>query len=174
MFCVTEKIHTRQQHSSNSITLPKVLALQCAGIARKSISYNNMLDADAAWKSASDAYHSVTHIQNKVAVSVIKHLNPCGLAVTDNIMESLELAWAGDPISAFGGIICFTDTVTKEAAEWFSKKFIEIIIAPEYTDEALEVLAKKKNLRVLVTPVRPMVAGRKVIPFDKWRNVGSG
>ncbi|WP_319479269.1 bifunctional phosphoribosylaminoimidazolecarboxamide formyltransferase/IMP cyclohydrolase [uncultured Draconibacterium sp.] len=135
----------------------------------KALSYNNMLDADAAWKSASDAYHSVTHIENKVAVSVIKHLNPCGLAVTDNIMESLELAWAGDPISAFGGIICFTETVTKEAAEWFSKKFIEIIIAPEYTDEALEVLAKKKNLRVLVTPVRPMVAKEKL-----YRSISGG
>ncbi|HYQ56128.1 MAG TPA: bifunctional phosphoribosylaminoimidazolecarboxamide formyltransferase/IMP cyclohydrolase PurH, partial [Draconibacterium sp.] len=64
----------------------------------KALSYNNMLDADAAWKSASDAYHSVTHIENKVAVSVIKHLNPCGLAVTNNIMESLGLGWAGDPI----------------------------------------------------------------------------
>jgi phosphoribosylaminoimidazolecarboxamide formyltransferase/IMP cyclohydrolase len=100
----------------------------------KELSYNNMLDADAAWKSASDAYHSVNHITGKVAVSVIKHLNPCGLAVTGDIMQSLELAWAGDPISAFGGIICFTDTVTKEIAEWFAKKFVEIIIAPEFTD----------------------------------------
>jgi phosphoribosylaminoimidazolecarboxamide formyltransferase / IMP cyclohydrolase len=56
------------------------------GFTRQSeLSYNNMLDADAAWKSASDAYHSVKHIEKKVAVSVIKHLNPCGLAVTGNI-----------------------------------------------------------------------------------------
>jgi len=135
----------------------------------KALSYNNMLDADAAWKSASDAYHSVTHIENKVAVSVIKHLNPCGLAVTDNIMESLELAWAGDPVSAYGGIICFTSTVTEEVAAWFSKKFIEIIIAPEYTPEALEVLGKKKNLRVLVSPVRPQIAGEKL-----YRSISGG
>ena len=135
----------------------------------KALSYNNMLDADAAWKSASDAYHAVTHLENKVAVSVIKHLNPCGLAVTNNILESLDLAWAGDPISAFGSIICFTDTVTKEVAEWFGKKFVEILIAPEYTDEALEVLGKKKNLRVLVTPVRPAVTGEKV-----YRSISGG
>lgn len=121
----------------------------------KALSYNNMLDADASWKSASDAYHSVTHLENKVAVAVVKHLNPCGLAVTGNILESLDLAWAGDPISAFGSIISFTDTVTKEVAEWFGKKFVEIIIAPAFTDEALEVFSKKKNLRLLVSPVKP-------------------
>ncbi|MDX1284574.1 MAG: bifunctional phosphoribosylaminoimidazolecarboxamide formyltransferase/IMP cyclohydrolase, partial [Draconibacterium sp.] len=135
----------------------------------KALSYNNMLDADAAWKAASDAYHSVTHLENKVAVSVIKHLNPCGLAVTDNIMESLELAWAGDPISAFGGIICFTNTVTKEVAEWFGKKFVEILIAPAYTDEALEVLGKKKNLRVLVTPIKEEISGEKI-----YRTISGG
>ena len=109
------------------------------------------------------------HIKEKVAVSVIKHLNPCGLAVTGDIMESLELAWAGDPISAFGGIICFTNTVTKEIAEWFSKKFVEIIIAPEFTDEALEVFAKKKNLRLLVIPVKTEITGEKL-----YRSVSGG
>jgi phosphoribosylaminoimidazolecarboxamide formyltransferase/IMP cyclohydrolase len=152
------------KNSDSDISLANAQVLQ-----GKALSYNNMLDADAAWKSASDAYHSVTHLENKVAVSVIKHLNPCGLAVTDNILESLELAWAGDPISAFGGIICFTDTVTKEVAEWFGKKFVEILVAPEYTDEALEVLGKKKNLRVLVTPIRPAEAGEKV-----YRSISGG
>ena len=135
----------------------------------KALSYNNMLDADAAWKSASDAYHSVTHIENKVAVSVVKHLNPCGLAVTGNILESLDLAWEGDPISAFGSIICFTDTVTKEVAEWFGSKFVEIIIAPEFTDDALEVFAKKKNLRLLVTPVKNEITGEKL-----YRSISGG
>ncbi len=135
----------------------------------KALSYNNMLDADAAWKSASDAYHSVTHIENKVAVSVIKHLNPCGLAVSGNIMQSLEMAWAGDPISAFGSILFFTDTVTKEVAEWFGKKFVEIIIAPAFTDEALEVFSKKKNLRVLVIPVKKEITGEKL-----FRSISGG
>jgi phosphoribosylaminoimidazolecarboxamide formyltransferase/IMP cyclohydrolase len=135
----------------------------------KALSYNNMLDADAAWKSASDAFHSVKHIENKVAVSVIKHLNPCGLAVTGEILKSLELAWAGDPISAFGSIICFTGTVTKEVAEWFGKKFVEIIIAPEFTEEARAVLGKKKNLRLLVTPVKNEITGEKL-----YRSISGG
>ena len=135
----------------------------------KALSYNNMLDADASWKSASDAFHSVKHIENKVAVSVVKHLNPCGLAVTDDILKSLELAWAGDPISAYGSIICFTSSVTKEVAEWFGKKFVEIIIAPEFTDDALEVFAKKKNLRLLVTPVKNEITGEKL-----YRSISGG
>jgi phosphoribosylaminoimidazolecarboxamide formyltransferase/IMP cyclohydrolase len=152
------------QNTPGEITLANAEVLQ-----GKALSYNNMLDADAAWKSASDAYHSVTHIENKVAVSVIKHLNPCGLAVSGNIMQSLEMAWAGDPISAFGSILFFTDTVTKEVAEWFGKKFVEIIIAPAFTDEALEVLGKKKNLRVLVIPVKKEITGEKL-----FRSISGG
>jgi phosphoribosylaminoimidazolecarboxamide formyltransferase/IMP cyclohydrolase len=148
----------------SEVTLANAKVLQ-----GKALSYNNMLDADAAWKAASDAFHSVTHIDNKVAVSVIKHLNPCGLAVTGNMLESLDLAWAGDPISAFGSIICFTSTVTKEVAEWFGKKFVEIIIAPEFTEEALEVFGKKKNLRLLVTPVKPEITKERL-----FRSVSGG
>lgn len=151
-------------NSNSDITLSNAKVLQ-----GKALSYNNMLDADAAWKSASDAFHSVTHIQEKVAVSVVKHLNPCGLAVTDNIMKSLELAWAGDPVSAFGGIICFTGEVDKAIAEWFDKRFVEIIIATGYTAEALEVFGKKKNLRVLETQVKPMIAGEKL-----YRSISGG
>ncbi len=149
---------------------PQEVSLSNANVLQgKALSYNNMLDADAAWKSASDAYHSVNHIKNKVAVSVVKHLNPCGLAVTGNILESLDLAWAGDPISAFGSIICFTDTVTKEVAEWFGSKFVEIVIAPEFTGEALEVFSKKKNLRLLVTPVKEEITGEKL-----YRSINGG
>ena len=149
---------------------PQEVTLSDARVIQgKALSYNNMLDADAAWKSASDAYHSVNHIKNKVAVSVIKHLNPCGLAVTGNILESLELAWEGDPISAFGSIICFTDTVTKEVAEWFGSKFVEIVIAPKFTDEALAVFAGKKNLRLLETPVKSEITGEKL-----YRSISGG
>lgn len=129
----------------------------------KELSYNNMLDADAAWKSASDAWHSITHLPQKQVVSVVKHLNPCGLAAAQTINEALELAWKGDPISAYGGIICFTDTITAEIATWFDKKFVEIIIAPGFTNEALEIFGKKKNLRLLETPIRPEIANEKII-----------
>lgn len=151
-------------NSNSDITLANANVLQ-----GKELSYNNMLDADAAWKSASDAFHSVTHIPNKVAVSVVKHLNPCGLAVAGNILDALELAWAGDPVSAYGGIVCFTGVVDQAIAEWFGKKFIEIMIAPGYTPEALDVLGKKKNLRVMETPVKPQVAGEKL-----FRSISGG
>ena len=151
-------------NSNSDITLSNAKVLQ-----GKALSYNNMLDADAAWKSCSDAFYSVNHIEGKVAVSVIKHLNPCGLAVSDDAMKALELAWAGDPISAFGGIICFTDTVTAEIAQWFGKKFVEIIIAPEFTAEALEIFGKKKNLRLLETPIKPEITGEKL-----YRSISGG
>ena len=151
-------------NTNTDITLANSPCLQ-----GKEISYNNLLDADAAWKAASDAYHAVKHIENKVAVSVVKHLNPCGLAVADNPMKALELAWAGDPVSAYGGIVCFTCEITAETASWFAKKFIEIIIAPSYTQEALNILANKKNLRVLVTPVKPQITKEKV-----YRSINGG
>lgn len=135
----------------------------------KELSYNNMLDADAAWKAASDAYHAVTHILNKTAVAIVKHLNPCGLAVSDSSIKALELAWAGDPISAFGGILCFTSQVDSDVATWLSDKFIEIIIAPSYSDEAKALFAKKKNLRVLVTPIKPEITGEKL-----YRSINGG
>lgn len=135
----------------------------------KALSYNNMLDADAAWKSACDAYHSIKHIDNKVSVSVIKHLNPCGLAVSGNIIESLELAWAGDPVSAYGSIICLTDVVNEEVAEWFGKKFVEIIIAPGFTPEALNIFSRKKNLRLLVNPLKKEITGEKL-----YRSISGG
>ncbi len=135
----------------------------------KALSYNNLLDADASWKAASDAYNSVTHIENRVAVAVVKHLNPCGLAVSDNIMNSLELAWEGDPISAFGSIITFTEIVTAEVALWLAKRFIEIVIAPAFTPEALELFSKKKNLRLLETPIKEGVTGEKL-----YRSISGG
>jgi len=151
-------------NTNTQITLANAHVLQ-----GKALSYNNMLDADAAWKAASDGFHAVSSIKNKVAVSVVKHLNPCGLAVSDSPMKSLELAWAGDPVSAYGGIVCFTSEVGKEIAQWFSDKFIEILIAPSFTDEAKELLAKKKNLRVLVTPIKPEITCEKL-----YRSINGG
>ena len=135
----------------------------------KALSYNNLLDADAAWKVTGDAWHSVNHIEGKVTVAVIKHMNPCGLAVSNNVMEALELAWAGDPISAYGGIVCFTAPITGKIAEWFSNRFVEIIIAPDFTAEALSIFEKKKNLRLLKAPIRPEISGEKI-----YRSISGG
>ncbi|MGZ3656616.1 MAG: bifunctional phosphoribosylaminoimidazolecarboxamide formyltransferase/IMP cyclohydrolase [Bdellovibrionota bacterium] len=119
----------------------------------KQLSYNNLLDADAALRSASDAWHASG--ASRPAVSIVKHLNPCGLATGKTALEALELAWEGDPVSAFGGILCFTTPVTKECAEWLGDKFVELVVAPSIEGEALAVFAKKKNLRVLLCPPRP-------------------
>ncbi len=154
----------KYNNTNSNVTLANAKVLQ-----GKTLSYNNLLDADAAWKATSDAFHSVTHIQNKVAVAVVKHLNPCGLAVSDNILKSLELAWEGDPISAYGGIICFTGVVDAEIAAWFKDRFVEIIIATGYTPEALEIFGKKKNLRLLETPVKPEITKEKL-----FRSISGG
>jgi phosphoribosylaminoimidazolecarboxamide formyltransferase/IMP cyclohydrolase len=127
----------------------------------KALSYNNMLDADAAWKAVSDAFHAAGDMPDKSAVAVIKHLNPCGLAVSDDTIKSLELAWAGDPISAYGGIIAFSSPVTGEIALWFANRFVEVIVAPSFTMEAQAVFARKGNLRLLVAPLRPATCGEK-------------
>ncbi len=118
----------------------------------KALSYNNILDADAALRSASDAW--IAAGASRPAVAIVKHLNPCGLATGKTALEALELAWAGDPVSAFGGILCFTTPVTKECAEWLGDKFVELVVAPSVDADALAVFNKKKNLRVLLCPPR--------------------
>jgi phosphoribosylaminoimidazolecarboxamide formyltransferase/IMP cyclohydrolase len=112
----------------------------------KALSYNNMLDADAAYRSCLDLNQAVP---NQHSVTVIKHLNPCGAAVANTQLKALELAWSGDPVSAFGSIICFNQTVEKDTAWFFKGKFIEVIIAPDFTEDALWFFSKKKNVRLL-------------------------
>lgn len=164
-----ENPHQKATFYSFSNTKTKSTLAASQVLQGKELSYNNMLDADAAWKAASDAYHAVTHITDKTAVAVVKHLNPCGLAVSNSPIRALELAWAGDPISAFGGILCFTSEVDETVAAWLSDKFIEIIIAPSYSEQAKQLFAKKKNLRVLVTPIKPEITGEKL-----YRSINGG
>lgn len=123
----------------------------------KALSYNNILDADAALRSASDA--AIALGGAKPVVAIVKHLNPCGLASGQTSLEALELAWAGDPVSAFGGILCFTQALTADCANWLGDKFVELVVAPSVEADALALLAKKKNLRVLLCP--PRAAGSK-------------
>ncbi len=117
----------------------------------KELSYNNWMDADAAWRVMSD---TANMFSSKKVVSIIKHANPCGLAVSENLFESLQEAWNGDTVSSFGGIIAFSHTVEKDSAEFLNERFIEVVIAPDYSEEALKVFAKKKNVRLLKSPVR--------------------
>lgn len=112
----------------------------------KELSYNNWVDADAAWRVMSDVAHTAP---GKFVTAVIKHANPCGLSVAKTLFESLEEAWNGDNISSFGGVLAFSGIVDAESVKFLSERFIEVVIAPDYTDEALKYFQKKKNVRLL-------------------------
>jgi len=107
----------------------------------KALSYNNFLDADAAWRAALD-------FAEPTAV-VVKHTNPCGLACHHDLAEAYRRALSGDPVSAYGGIVAVNRELTGETAEEIGKTFYEIVIAPAFSEEALTILQKKKNLRLL-------------------------
>ena len=122
---------------------PLVGAEQIQG---KPLSYNNLLDADAAWNAVREF--------DEPACVILKHQNPCGSAVATDVTEAYDRAFACDPKSAFGGIIAVNREVPLELVEHFAdvnKQFVEVIIAPSYSAEALERLAKRTNLRVLAT-----------------------
>ena len=110
----------------------------------KEMSYNNYVDADAAWRSANDF--------TEPCVAIIKHANPCGIAVGADVVEAHRKAHDCDPVSAFGGVIAVNREVTVELARQVAEIFTEVIVAPSFAAEALEVLREKKNLRVLVAP----------------------
>lgn len=107
----------------------------------KELSYNNIADADAAWEA-------VKSFTGKACV-IVKHANPCGVAVGKDSLEAYNKAFQTDPTSAFGGIIAFNSTLDKAAAEAVSKQFVEVLIAPDYTEDALAVFKAKANVRVL-------------------------
>lgn len=123
----------------------------------KEMSFNNYTDADAAWRSAFDF--------DRPAVSIIKHANPCGIAVADNIAEAHRKAHECDPVSAYGGVIASNSEVTVEMAEQVAEIFTEVIIAPSYADGAVAVLTRKKNIRVLVAQP-PVRAGAEMRPIS--------
>jgi phosphoribosylaminoimidazolecarboxamide formyltransferase/IMP cyclohydrolase len=107
----------------------------------KELSYNNINDTDAAWLLVNEF--------SQPAAAIIKHANPCGVAIGNTITEAYTKALAADPVSAFGGIIALNQTVDGLAAAEIAKLFAEVIIAPSFTDEAKQIFSAKKNLRVL-------------------------
>lgn len=124
---------------------------QAEPLQGKALSYNNLLDADAAWRAAEDI--AAVSAEGGHTAVIVKHLNPCGIAVsTLSAKDALEKAWAGDPVSSFGGIICLTSLCTEEVAAWLDDKFVEIVIAPAFAEPALGIFARKKNLRILTSP----------------------
>ncbi|MFC1901760.1 bifunctional phosphoribosylaminoimidazolecarboxamide formyltransferase/IMP cyclohydrolase [Chloroflexota bacterium] len=131
----------------------------------KELSFNNILDADAAWGAATDFAAP--------AVSVIKHTNPCGLASHEDIAEAYRRAFTGDEIAAFGGIVAANRPVTLAMAEAMRPVFYEIVIAPGYEPEALALLKKKKDLRILVAEMPPGY-GQSETPYLDFRRVKGG
>ncbi|HEY4082959.1 MAG TPA: bifunctional phosphoribosylaminoimidazolecarboxamide formyltransferase/IMP cyclohydrolase, partial [Burkholderiaceae bacterium] len=134
----------------------------------KELSYNNIADADAAW----ECVKSFT----APACVIVKHANPCGVAVGANAAEAYSKAFKTDPTSAFGGIIAFNQIVDKAAAELVVKQFVEVLMAPGFTAEALAIFAPKVNVRLMEIALPP--GGAR--PWDQGRNamdskrVGSG
>ncbi len=129
-------------------------------IQGKELSYNNIADADAAWECVK-AFDST-------ACVIVKHANPCGVALGATPEEAYRKAFSTDPTSAFGGIIAFNCTVDRAAAEAVASQFLEVLIAPAYDPDALELLKGKQNVRVLSCGT-----GRAPSSFD-YKRVGGG
>ncbi|MFD7993196.1 bifunctional phosphoribosylaminoimidazolecarboxamide formyltransferase/IMP cyclohydrolase [Streptomyces mexicanus] len=113
----------------------------------KEMSYNNYTDTDAARRAAYD--------HDEPCVAIVKHANPCGIAIGADVAEAHRKAHACDPVSAYGGVIAVNRPVSKEMAEQVADIFTEVIVAPDYEEGALEALTKKKNIRVLRAPGAP-------------------
>jgi phosphoribosylaminoimidazolecarboxamide formyltransferase/IMP cyclohydrolase len=113
----------------------------------KELSYNNLVDLDAAWQLIQEF--------EQPASAIIKHTNPCGCAEGATLAESYRRAFEADPVAAFGGVLAFNRQLDTETAEEIAKTFIEAIAAPDYSPQAREVLASKKNLRLLRVTVTP-------------------
>jgi phosphoribosylaminoimidazolecarboxamide formyltransferase/IMP cyclohydrolase len=115
------------------------------------MSYNNYLDADAAWRAAWDFADP--------CVAIIKHQNPCGIAVGPDVADAHRKAHACDPVSAYGGVIAVNRAVTAELAGQIAEVFTEVVVAPSYEPEALAVLTQRKNVRLLICPSGPSNPG---------------
>jgi phosphoribosylaminoimidazolecarboxamide formyltransferase / IMP cyclohydrolase len=147
----------------------------------KAMSYNNYVDADAAWRTASGFGGAF----GGACVAIMKHANPCGIAVSADIADAHRKANACDPVSAFGGVIAANRSVTAEMAGQVADIFTEVIVAPGYDPAALEILSKKKNLRLLrSTPLADATGGREPASSGgagaagqaavEWRQIGGG
>ena len=146
-----------------------VMAKQLQG---KELSYNNIADADAAW----ECVKSFDLSTDGAACVIVKHANPCGVAVGADALTAYNKAFQTDPTSAFGGIIALNRTVDKAAAERIVKQFVEVLMAPGFTAEALEIFKPKTNVRLLQIALPP----GGTTPHDKGQNaldikrIGSG
>ena len=156
-----ENPHQQAAFYRETTTLPGSIA-SYQQIQGKELSYNNIADADAAWECVK-TFNTPTCV-------IIKHANPCGVAIDTSLLAAYEKAFKTDPSSAFGGIIAFNGTVDVDvvAAMNERKHFVEVLIAPAFTPAAKEMLAAKQNLRVLELPL-----AHNANPFE-FKRVGGG
>ncbi len=129
----------------------------------KELSYNNVADADAAWECVRSF--------DETCCVIVKHANPCGVALGASALEAYQRAFATDPTSAFGGIIAFNTAVDAQTLEAVSKQFVEVLIAPDYSAEALELAAKKANVRVLKVAIEKLAHSANALELKR---VGGG
>ena len=127
----------------------------------KELSYNNLADADAAWECVKSFAQP--------ACVIVKHANPCGVAVGASAHQAYEKAFQTDPTSAFGGIIAFNRALDGAAAQAVSKQFVEVLIAPDFTPEALAVFKSKANVRLLKIAL-PALAQTDASDWARGRN----
>lgn len=140
----------------------------------KELSFNNIGDSDAAWEAVKTF--------DRPACVIVKHANPCGVAVADSPLAAYRLAFATDTTSAFGGIIAFNREVDRETVEAVTGQFLEVLIAPSFTDEAKSLISAKKNVRVLEVPLETganrfelkRVGGGLLVQTPDVRNVQLG
>lgn len=126
----------------------------------KELSYNNLLDLDAAWK--------VVVSYDKPTICIVKHLSPCGIASHDELSQAFQLALASDPISAFGGIIASNKEFDTDTASALDKLFVECIVAPKFSDAAKQILSTRTNCRLLEIP------NLKINPTYELRSINNG
>ncbi len=133
---------------------PRWTLVQGEQLHGKELSFNNILDMDAAWLCVKEF--------SEPACVIVKHTNPCGVGMGKNLIEAYDKALASDPVSAFGGIVALNRVLEEELAKKIAERFYEIVVAPAFVEEALEVLMQKKNLRLIYMgeDERPRYYGR--------------
>ena len=155
-----ENPHQSAKFYASTKTIPFSLA-SGKQLQGKEMSYNNIQDANAALNIARD-------FQQPFCVA-LKHMNPCGAAVAETIEEAWQKAYEADTVSIYGGIVICNRTITKEIALGMKPIFLEIVIAPDFTDEAMEIFATKKNLRVIQVDMTPSTEA-----IDQYVSVNGG
>jgi phosphoribosylaminoimidazolecarboxamide formyltransferase/IMP cyclohydrolase len=134
--------------------------LEAEQLAGKELSFNNLLDADAAWNAVQGFAQP--------AVAIVKHTIPCGLSERGDLTSAFDEALRGDPVSAFGGIVALNRLVDGETARRMAEIFFEVVVAPAFDDETLEILGKRKSLRLLGMPMLMPSTSAENGPGSSW------